>query len=112
MGTLSKKTLLNISRQITSLMNNAIKKAFPGPDFNSSVMWNATGSSDLCSPSAMKIYNMNSKKEGFAFKNSKEVAEEIIKNFEENEIIGELLITEQATGPVKEPKKEENPKAN
>jgi arginyl-tRNA synthetase len=50
----------------------------------------------------MKIYNMKNKKEGFAFPSSKEVANEIIKNFEENEMIEELLVTQQLTGPQKE----------
>jgi arginyl-tRNA synthetase len=108
-NTQAKKTLLNISRQITGLMNNAIRKTFPMPDFNSTVTWNSTGSSDLCCPSAMKIYNMNNKKESFTLKNSKEVAEEILKNFEKHEMIGELLITQQMTGT---PKEKENPKEN
>jgi len=109
----TKKTLINISKQITGLMNTAIKQAFPMPDFNSSITWNATGSSDLCCPSAMKIYNMNNKKESFAFKSSKEVAEEIIKNFDKHEMIGELLVTQQMTGAPKENQKEkENPKGN
>lgn len=110
-STQTKKTLLNISKHITGLMNTAIKQAFPLPDFNSTVQWNATGSSDLCSPSAMKIYNMNNKKSDFAYKNSKEVGEQIVKNFPENDIIEEILITQQLTGPVKEnTKKEENQK--
>jgi arginyl-tRNA synthetase len=117
----AKKTLLNISKQITLLMNNAIRKTFPLPDFNSTVTWNSTGSSDLCCPSAMKIYNMNNKKDTFTLKNSKEVAEEILKNFEKHEMIGEILITQQVTGAPKEKEKEKekenansnpNPKAN
>ena len=106
------KTLINIGKQITTLMNNAIRKSFPMPDFNSSVQWNATGTSDLCSPSAMKIYNMNNKKADFIYKSSKEVAEEIIKNFEKHEMIGELIVTQQQTGPTKPEKENPNGKAN
>jgi len=83
-------------------MNKAIRKAMPTPDFNSIVTWNYTGTSDLCCPSAMKIYNMNNKKEGFVFPSSKEVAQEIIANFEKDEMIEELLIAQQQSGPVKE----------
>ena len=58
-----KKTLMNISKYATNLITQAIRKSFPLPDFNAIVTWNATGTSDLCCPSAMKIYNMNNKKE-------------------------------------------------
>jgi len=97
-----KKTLTNISKSVTNLMNKAIRKAFPIPDFNSIVTWNNTGTSDLSCPSAMKIYSMNSKKEGFIFPSSKEVAQEIIANFEKDGFIEELIFSQQQTGPLKE----------
>jgi arginyl-tRNA synthetase len=96
------KNLINISKHVTNLMNKSIRKAFPLPDFCSTVTWNNTGSSDLCSPSAMKIYNMNSKKEGFVFPSSKEVAQEIVANFESNEMVEELIVVQQDSGPKKE----------
>jgi len=102
MESFDKKTLMNISKYLTSLMNKAIRQSFSLPDFNSIVTWNNTGTSDLSCPSAMKIYNMNSKKEGFALKSSKEVAEEIIKNFEKEDLIGDLIISQQQSGPQKE----------
>ena len=103
-----KSTMFNISKHLQNIFSKACKKAFPvGGDFVSQVNWNATGSSDLSSPSAMKIYNMSNRKEGWTLPSSKEVAQEIIANIEEegDKIIGELLISQQVTG-----KKEEKPK--
>lgn len=103
-----KTTMFNISKQLQNVFTKACKKAFPlSNDFVSQVNWNATGSSDLSSPSAMKIYNMNNRKEGWVLPSSKEVAQEIIANIEEDgeKIIGDLLISQQITG-----KKEEKPK--
>jgi arginyl-tRNA synthetase len=100
---ISKKaaTMINISKYVNSILTKACKKAFPlGNDFVSQVTWNSTGSSDLCSPSAMKIYNMNNRKEGWTLPSSKEVAQEIIANVEEEgeKIIGELQISQQLSG--------------
>jgi arginyl-tRNA synthetase len=103
-----KPTMINVSKYLQKIFTQACKKAFPlSPDFVSQVNWNVTGSSDLSSPSAMKIYNMNARKEGWNLPSSKEVANEIIANVEEKDqkIIGEILVSQQLTG-----KKEEKPK--
>jgi arginyl-tRNA synthetase len=103
-------TMFNISKYVQNVFTNACKKAFPlSSDFVSQVNWNMTGSSDLSSPSAMKIYNMNSRKEGWTLPSSKEVANEIIANIEEGEekIIGELLVSQQLTGKKEAPVKED-----
>lgn len=101
MESTNKKTLVNISKQITQLMSKAVNKAFPLPNFASVVTWNSTGTSDLSCPSAMKIYNMNSKKQGFLFPSSKEVANEIVANFEPCEYVEELLVSQQQQNPEK-----------
>ena len=107
---LSKKaTMINISKYLSNTLSKACKKAFPlQNDFVAQVNWNVTGSSDLCSPSAMKIYNMNSRKEGWSFPSSKEVANEIIANIERDNVIGEFFISQQLTGgkPKDQPQQE------
>ena len=95
---------MNISKYATNLITQAIRKSFPLPDFNAIVTWNATGTSDLCCPSAMKIYNMNNKKEGFSFPSSKEVANEILANVEKNPLIEEMIVSQQVAGAPKEEK--------
>jgi len=104
----NKPTMFNISKYIKNIFSNACKKAFPvGNDFDAQITWNYTGSSDLTCPSAMKIFNMNCKKEGWTLPSSKEVAEEIITNVEENsefKIIGDIKISQQIMPPKKEHK--------
>jgi arginyl-tRNA synthetase len=103
----TKPTLLNISKHLQSTFTTAIRKAFPLPDFTAEVKWSTAGSSDLCSPSAMKIFNMNSKKEGWTIPSSKEVAQEIISVLEKDDIIGEVRITQQLSNKKPEQEKKE-----
>jgi arginyl-tRNA synthetase len=95
----NKPTMFNISKYVQGVFSKAAVRAFPLPkDFVAQVNWNVTGSSDLASPSAMKIYNMNSRKEGWTLPSSKEVAQEIIANIEEAEqeaILGDIIISQQ-----------------
>jgi hypothetical protein len=99
-----KPTLKNISKHVAKVFETAIRKALPLPDFVPQITWNATGSSDLSCPSAMRIYNMYNKKEGFEFPSSKEVANEIVANLEKDEIIGDVVVAQQLTGKQKEVK--------
>jgi arginyl-tRNA synthetase len=104
----TKPTLINISKHIQCTLTTAIRKAFPLPDFCAEIKWSTAGTSDLCSPSAMKIFNMNSKKDGWTIPSSKEVAQEIISVVEPDNLIGEFKITQQlTTGKPKEEKKKE-----
>ena len=103
----SKATLKNISKHVAKVFESAIRKALPLPDFVPQITWNNTNSSDLSCPSAMRIYNMCNKKEGFDFPSSKEVANEIVANLEKDDIIGEVIISQQLTGKQKEVKVKE-----
>jgi arginyl-tRNA synthetase len=107
MESVTKTSMTNISKYLTNVFSTAIRKAFPLKDFIAQVQWNVTGSSDLACPSAMKIYNMSNKKEGWILPSSKEVAEEIIANVEENSLIGNLVVSQQVTHKKEAPKKEE-----
>lgn len=104
-----KPTLLNISNYLTEIFTTACLTAFKdflAPDFKAQVIWNTTGSSELTTPIAMKIYNMNAKKETFPYKNSEEVAAEILKHITDpNNLIEETKISIQ-TPPQKPDKKQ------
>ena len=89
----NKVNLKNITKHLTKLTTQAIEKAFDIKDFPTAVAWSQTGSSDLSSPSALKIYNMNCRKEGWKFDSIKAVAEEIIKNLPKDDMIKEVKIT-------------------
>lgn len=97
-------TLKNISKHVSKVFEKAIRKALPLPEFVPQITWNATGTSDLSCPSAMRIYNMYNKKEGFDFPSSKEVANEIIANLEKDELLGEVTVSQQLSGKQKEVK--------
>lgn len=96
---ISKKPVFrNIQQHLSKLMNLGIEKAFNIKDFNSIVSWTSTGSSDLCSPSIIKLYNMNCKKEEWKkYSSTKEVAQELIKHIPKDELIREIKITQQLT---------------
>lgn len=73
--------MINISKSLTLYLTKAIQKAFPNQNIlniKPQVMWSTTGSSDLSSPSAIKIFNMNKSKKDWTIPSSKEVASEII----------------------------------
>jgi arginyl-tRNA synthetase len=111
----NKATMFNIQKYVQGVFSKAAIRAFPlQKDFVAQVNWNVTGSSDLSSPSAMKIYNMNARKEGWTLPSSKEVAQEIIANVEESieePIIGEIVLSQQLSNKKpEEPKKEEKGK--
>ena len=95
--TIKSANLINIPQHLTNLTIKAIEKAFQIKNFPADVKWTTTGSSDLCSPSAVKIYNMNSKKENFKFSSCKEVAEEIVKNFPSDELVEKVQISTSLT---------------
>lgn len=105
----SKAVLKNISKYVTKLTTQAIEKAFNIKDFDTIVTWSSQGNSDLSSPSAVKLYNMNCRKEGWKFSTTKDVAEEIVKNIPKDNIIKDVKITALLSEPKKEkkPKKEE-----
>lgn len=98
----------NISKHLTKLTTQAIEKAFEIKNFDTIVSWSSAGKSDLSSPSAVKLYNMNCRKEGWKFPTTKDVAEEIVKNIPKDEIIKEVKVSAILSEPKKEkPKKEE-----
>jgi arginyl-tRNA synthetase len=104
----SKVVLKNISKHLTKLTTQAIEKAFDIKNFDTIVTWSSAGKSDLCSPSAVKLYNMNCRKEGWKYPTTKDVAEEIVKNIPKDDIIKEVKISAILSEPKKEkPKKEE-----
>lgn len=110
-------TMKNINKHITVLLNNAITKAFGQTyltNFEAVVSWSSTSTSDLSSPSALKIYNMCCKKEGFNYPSSKEVAEKIIENLEKDDIIKDVKISTMilADANKKPAKKEKEVKEN
>jgi arginyl-tRNA synthetase len=82
-------------KHLQAVLTKAIRKAYPLPDFIAEVKRTTTGSSDFCSASAMKIFNTYSKKEGWSILSSKEVAEEIIKAVEKDELIEDIKVTHQ-----------------
>ncbi len=79
-------TMINISRYAQELVTTAVRKAFPLPNFVSSVSWSHTPDCDLSSPSAMQIFNMNKSKKEWTIPSSKEVANEIITQLDKSEI--------------------------
>jgi len=87
--------MINISKYLTNLITNATRKALPAGDFTAQVTWSQVGSSDLTSPSAMKLYNMNKNK--WNFPSSKEIAQEIITQIEKNDLIKSIDIVSQIT---------------
>jgi arginyl-tRNA synthetase len=101
---MKKPTLVNISKHMTNVMTKSIRKALPLHDFTASVLWSTAGSSDLSCPSAMKIHNMNMKKEGWTFPSSKEVAQEIISIMDPDEMVGQVTISQQIVGGKKDEK--------
>ena len=104
----SKIVMKNISKHLTKLTTQAIEKAFEIKNFDTIVSWSSAGKSDLSSPSAVKLYNMNCRKEGWKFPTTKDVAEEIVKNIPKDEIIKEVKVSAILSEPKKEkPKKEE-----
>lgn len=104
----SSKNMVNISKYLTEVFTKACLEAFKDflpENFQAQVVWNTTGSSELTTPIAMKIYNMNAKKENFKFPSSKEVAEEILKFIkDEKNLIEETKVSIQ-TPPQKPDKK-------
>lgn len=99
-------TMKNISKHLTKVLTKAIDVGLGIPNFPAVVQWASAGSSDLSSPSALKIFNMYSKKEGFSHKSSLEIAEEIVKNIPKEPLIKEIKITPLITGEPKKPAKE------
>ena len=109
----SAKNMLNITKYLSEVFTKASLAAFKEflPEtFQAQVVWNTTGSSELTTPIAMKIYNMNAKKENFKFPSSKEVAEEIIKNVKDEKGIVEEMKVSIQTPPQKPEKKAKEPK--
>ena len=104
----SSKNMVNISKYLTEVFTKACLEAFKDflpENFQAQVVWNTIGSSELTTPIAMKIYNMNAKKENFKFPSSKEVAEEILKFIkDEKNLIEETKVSIQ-TPPQKPDKK-------
>lgn len=98
-------TMKNISRYLSKVLTKAIDAGLGIPNFPAAVQWASAGSSDLSSPSALKIFSMYSKKEGFTHKSSKEIAEEIIKHIPHEPLIKEIKITQSITGEPKKPAK-------
>ena len=100
--------MINISKYLTDIFIKASLETFKDflPEkFDSQVVWNTLGTSDLTSPIAMKIYNLCNKKENWKYSSAKEVAEELIKNLkDEKSIIEETKIESQT------PKKNQNEK--
>lgn len=90
-------TMLNITKHAQDLITTAIRKAFPLPTFDSSVMWSQTSDCDLSCPSAMKIYNMNKSKKEWTVPSSKEVAGEILAQVEKSDIIKGMVLSQQVS---------------
>lgn len=105
----STSNMKNITKHVSKLFNKAIEKAFPMKDFQSVVTWTTTGGSDLSCPSAIKIFSMNQKKEGWNFPSSKEVASEILDNIPTDPMIKSITLSQLITAEKKDkkPKKEE-----
>ncbi|MFM7859152.1 MAG: hypothetical protein ACKO96_46325, partial [Flammeovirgaceae bacterium] len=93
--------MINISKYLTNLITNATRKALPAGDFTAQVTWSQVGTSDLTSPSAMKLYNMNKNK--WNFPSSKEIAQEIITQIEKNDLIKSIEIVTQITAQQNQP---------
>lgn len=98
--------LVNLQNKLLCLFKETVSKTFGINNFEPEVKWTTTGNSDLSSASAVKLYNMNSRKEGWKYSSIKDVAEEIVKNFPSNEFIKEIKINKLITNTNNKPKKE------
>lgn len=111
---IKKVTMMNINKYLKDVLTKASKKAFPlDENFKAHVNWNTNNnstSSDLSSPVAIKIFTMNAKKEGWYIPSSKEVAQEIITNIEEDneKVIGEVLVSQMVSGKKEKEKNTED----
>lgn len=104
-------TMINISRYFTDIFTKAAMELFTDlpTNFSAQVVWNVTGSSDLTTPIAMKIHNMNCKKEGWAYSSAKEVGEAILKELNDfKKIIKTTTVSVQE--PIQKPDKKKNKK--
>ena len=109
----SPATMFNISKYLTEIFTKATFDSFKDfipASFQAKVTWNVLDSSDMTTPVAMQIYNMNSKKPNFGYENAKAVAELIVQNVkDEKGIIEEMKVSVQVA-QVKESKKKKDDK--
>ena len=94
-----KNTMINIQLYITNLLKNiclSLFKDFLPSTYIPSVQKNSLGDSEFTTSCSSQIFNICSKKEKWPFKETKNVAEEIIKNFkDDNNIIDNIKLATQ-----------------
>lgn len=85
--------ITNLQKQISSLLKQTIQNTLKVQNFEPEVKWSSIGKSDLSSSSAIRLFNSKLTR----FGTTKELANEIVKNFPKNEYIKEMKITKQIT---------------
>lgn len=106
----TKATLMDVQAYITNLIKDKCHEKFKDflpPNYTPTVQKNSFGDSEFTTPCSTQIFNMCAKKDKWPYKEIKEVAEEIVKDFkDEKDIIGSVKITVQAPPAPKKEKKD------
>ena len=103
--------MIDVQAYITNFFKErclSIFKDFLPPKYIPTIQKNSFGDSEFTTPCATQIFNMCSKKVNWPYKEAKDVAEEVIKDFkDEKQIINNVKITIQTTPSQKKDKKKE-----